>query len=184
MKIGYLPEGATDCAVITGLRDQLCPQAELIEGTFRGSTRNRARELRRACLELQEKGADVIVDLNDANELSWHQRRDQERQYALPEHLPLLVVGAPEPNVEMWLIADPTAFTGRTGLDCRPRPADAKPIVEQGFQITGYDKRVAEIATFVAEANLQAWERNDNSFGGFLQECRNMAHQLNCDLNT
>jgi len=39
MKIGYSVEGSTDRAVIRGLRRRWCPEAELIEGKVRGSTR-------------------------------------------------------------------------------------------------------------------------------------------------
>jgi hypothetical protein len=188
VKIGYLPEGSTDGAVIAGLRDQLCPGAELIEGTFRGSTtRNRPRELRRACLELREKGADVIVDLNDANEMTWSARCQQERAWIPQEYHHRLITGAPKPNIEAWLIADAGYFQRQKNRGCRPKPDDPKALkalVEEAFGVTGIEKKEDEISGFVAGAPLTEWERDDNSFGGFLQECRNMAHQLNCDLST
>jgi len=183
VRIGYLVEGATDAAVVRGLRDQLCPRADLLQGSFRGSSGARRKaELRRTCVVLAAMGADVIVDLNDANELAWHQRRDQERQCASPEHLPLLVFGAPEPNIESWLVADVAAFAGHTGVRCAHRPPDAKPLVERAFQVTGTNRRTAEITAFVAHANLQLWESSDNSFRGFIRECRDMAHRLGCTL--
>ena len=36
MKIAYCVEGTTDRAILRGLRDRWCPQAELVEGRFRG----------------------------------------------------------------------------------------------------------------------------------------------------
>lgn len=182
MKIGYLVEGSTDSAVLAGLKDQLCPDAELIEGSFRGSLGPRRRELPKALHELALKDADVIVSLNDANELTWTQRCQQEREWAPAEHSHRLVCGAPEPNVESWLVADADAFMRRTSLACRPRPKDAKPLVEEGLQITGYQKRTEDIAAFVAQADLQVWESNDNSFRGFIRECREMAHRRGCQL--
>ncbi|MBU0606269.1 MAG: hypothetical protein KKI08_00230 [Armatimonadetes bacterium] len=184
MRIGYLLEGSTDGAVIAGLRDQLCPEAELIEGSFRGSLGPRRRELPKALRELALKGADVIVNLNDANELTWTQRCQQEREWAPVEHHHHLVCGAPEPNVESWLVADAEAFTTRTGVGCRPKPLDAKPLVERGFQVNGFNKRTEEIAAFVRQANFQVWESNDNSFRGFIRECRSMARQCGCELST
>lgn len=184
MKIGYLVEGSTDRAVVHGLQRQLCPEAELVEGRFRGSIRGagRRRELPKACVELCAKGVDVIVDLNDANEMPWHERRDQERSWAPLEHRHLLVIGAPAPNVEAWLIADPARFQQETRIQCRPRPDDPKPLVETAFGVTGIEKQEDRIAEFVAGSDLRTWAGADSSFAGFLDECRGAAQRLGCRL--
>jgi len=69
MKIGYSVEGSTDRAFLEGLRRRWCPQAELIEGRFRGrSGQSQRREIPQTCLELVTKGTEVVVFLRDANE--------------------------------------------------------------------------------------------------------------------
>jgi hypothetical protein len=184
MKIGYLVEGSTDRAVVVGLQRQLCPGAELVEGHFRGGLKGvgRRRELPKACLELRAKGVEAIVDLNDANELAWHKRRDQERDWTPEEYRPIVAFGAPQPNINMWLIADANHFERATREACRPRPNDPKPLTERAFGVTGVEKREAEIADFVAAADLTVWEREDNSFGGFMEECRRVAQVVGCGL--
>ena len=179
MKIGCLVEGpSTDEAFLRGLRRQLCPEGELLGPHYRGKYRKRRRrELRDGCRELALRGADVIVNLNDANELSWHERRDQESEWVPEELRHKVVIGAPEPNIEMWLIADPAYFQRRTGSACRPKPADPKPLVKKALADSGQD-----VADFVAEADLHRWQSEDRSFKAFLDECRDMARRLNCKL--
>ena len=38
MKIGYSVEGSTDRAVLQGLKQRWCPEAQLVEGRFRGTS--------------------------------------------------------------------------------------------------------------------------------------------------
>ncbi len=53
MKIGYCVEGSTDRGFVKGLTDRWCPQAEFIEGRFRGSTGLRLRaEIPQICIVL------------------------------------------------------------------------------------------------------------------------------------
>jgi hypothetical protein len=184
VKIGYLVEGSTDRAVVRALAARLCPKAQLVEGAFRGSLKGsgRKRELPKACAALREMGADVIVDLNDANEMAWHQRRDQERAWTPPELHHLVVIGAPKPNVEAWLVADAAHFERTTGQSCRPAPQDPKALVERAFAVTGGDRKEDEIAAFVRAADLEAWSA-DASFGGFMAEARDKAVGLGCALD-
>ncbi|MBP8955027.1 MAG: hypothetical protein KBI47_21735 [Armatimonadetes bacterium] len=185
MKIGYLVEGSTDRAIVMGLQRRLCPEAELVPGHFRGSLRGagRRRELPQACRELNAKGVDVIVDINDANELAWHRRRDQEKSWIPPECRHLAIVGAPEPNINAWLIADPNHFQRETRVQCRPKPPDPKPVTEQAFGVTGTEKQEDRIADFVAGADLARCEQEDNSFADFLGECRRVAARLGCQFS-
>ncbi len=184
MKIDHLVEGSTDRALIRGLHRQLCPDAELVEGHFRGSINGvgRKRELASACAELDAKDVDVIVDVNDANEMTWHQRRDQERSWIPPQYHHKVAVGCPEPNISAWLIADAGHFQRATGSPCRPKPEDPKPLTDTAFHVTGIEKREMEIAEFVAEADLAVWRREDRSFDAFAQECREIGRALACTL--
>lgn len=66
MRIGFSVEGSTDAALLRGLRDRWCPEAELLAGNMRGTTRQSARrEIAKICVELKAKGVDVIVFLRD-----------------------------------------------------------------------------------------------------------------------
>jgi len=185
MRIGYLVEGSTDRAVVRGLHRRLCPRAELVEGTFRGSMRGvgRKRELPKACLELRAKGVDVIVDINDANEFSWPKRCEQEKGWMPDRVHHITAFGAPEPNIGGWLTADPGHFQRETGEQCRPRPADPRPLTEQAFGVTGIEKQEDRIADFVAAADLTVWEREDNSFAAFMRQCRQVAQVVGCTLD-
>src|SRR5271157_676732 len=104
MKIGYSIEGSTDRAMLRGLQRRWCPQAELVEGRFRGTSReSQRREIPRTCLELALKGADVIVFLRDTNEEDWRRVLKAEEARCRPEHQHLAVFGVCARNAESWL---------------------------------------------------------------------------------
>ena len=79
MKIGYYVQGHTDEAVIGGLVERWCPNAELAEGRFRGASRESfRRELGKSLMDLHgDKECDVMVVLTDADANRW---RDVKRQ--------------------------------------------------------------------------------------------------------
>jgi hypothetical protein len=181
MKIGYSVEGSTDRAVIQGLRDRWCPQAQLIEGHFRGQTDlSRRREIPRICVELQHKGVDCIVFLTDSNEAPWRDTLRQEQQRCRPEHKHLAIFGVCLRNVECWLAADPdhiaNAF-GQTRHDFSIE--DPKGVVESAFGITTDDKKESQIAAFVCSAPLKHWLSNP-SFEHFYDAVRNKSRELGC----
>ena len=64
MKIAFCVEGSADRAILHGLRDRWCPQAELVEGRFRGQVLR--SQIAKECRILTEKGADLIVFLRCA----------------------------------------------------------------------------------------------------------------------
>lgn len=107
MKIGYCVEGSTDRGFVQGLIDRWCPQAELIEGRFRGSTGLRLRvEIPQICIELNEKGCDVFLFITDANDADWMRVAKQQSELVPAQFEHCTVSGVADRNIESWLCAD------------------------------------------------------------------------------
>ena len=79
MKIGYYVQGDMDEAVLQGLARRWCPDAELAEGRFRGSSgESFRREIRKSLMDLKnDKECDFLVMLTDADTNRW---RDVKRR--------------------------------------------------------------------------------------------------------
>ena len=183
MKIGYSVEGSTDRAFLKGLRERWCPQAQMIEGHFRGSTdQSRRRELPRICVELQLHGVDCIVLLTDANAAPWREVLRGEEDRCRPEHRHLAIFGVCLRNVECWLAADADHIANHFG---KPRheftTEDPKDAVESAFGITAREKKEDEIARFVCEAPLRHWLCNQ-SFEHFYEALREKSRELGCQI--
>jgi hypothetical protein len=183
MKIGYSVEGSTDRAIITGLRDRWCPQAELVEGRFRGQTHtSRHREIPKICLELSSKSADLIVFLTDANVNPWREVQKGDSDKCHPQFKHLSVFGVCLRNAECWLATDPghlASVSGRNEVDFRV--PDPKSIVESAFGVTGTDKQEPTIAKFVSTAPLHHWLSNP-SFKDFFDQLRQKSKELGCKI--
>jgi hypothetical protein len=183
MKIGYSVEGSTDRALLTGLRNRWCSQAELLEGQFRGQTHtSRRREIPRICQELSEKRADLIVFLTDSNVNPWRdvQRGDAEKCPLSYRHISIF--GVCLRNAECWLAADPghiASFSGRNEPEFRVD--DPKRIVEAAFGVTGTDKQEPVIAEFVRTAPLRRWMANP-SFEDFFEQLWQKSKALGCQI--
>jgi hypothetical protein len=184
MKIGYSVEGSTDRAIVTGLRDRWCPQATLLEGKFRGQTHtSRRREIPKICLELSEKGVDLIIFLTDSNVNPWREVKRGDAEKCPPSFQHLSVFGVCLRNAECWLAADPGHIAKAFNLN-EPefRVEDPKGIVESVFGITGIEKQETAIAEFVRTAPLHRWLRNNESFEDFYNQLRDKSQQLGCQL--
>jgi hypothetical protein len=169
MKIGYCVQGATDRAFVKGLTGRWCPQAELIEGRFRGSTGLRLRaEIPKICIELNEKGCDVFLFLTDANDAVWTEvAKNQSR-----------LVPA---QFKHWLCADKEWIARETGHSANDFDVeDPKGIFESVLGITGRDKKETEIASLVSRAPLKNWIQHSASFERFYRNARKLANALNC----
>ena len=107
MRIGFSVEGSTDRALLVGLRERWCPDAELIEGRFRGTSgQSQRREIPKTCVELTYKKADLIVFLRDANEENWRDVLKADEHRCRDEHRHLAVFAVCDRNVESWFCAD------------------------------------------------------------------------------
>ena len=162
MKVGYSVEGSTDRALLRGLRNRWCPQAELVEGRFRGTSgQSQRREIPKTCVELCSKGVDLIIFLRDANTEAWRDvvRADEGR--CRPQHQHLTVFAVCDRNVECWLCADVNWIAQRTGRSANAFCVDdPKGVFESAMRITTFDRKEDEIAEIAEQAPLSNWLAN------------------------
>ena len=60
MKLGYYVQGGMDEAVVQGLANRWCPDSELAEGRFRGSSgESFRREIRKSLIDLKDDPIDA-----------------------------------------------------------------------------------------------------------------------------
>jgi hypothetical protein len=187
MKIGYYVQGSADEAFVHGLARRWCPQAELAQGKFRGSSRESfRREVAKALEDLRDdKHCDVLVVLTDSDVAPWRdvKRREWERVPADCQHL--CVFGVAERNIECWLAADRPALAKE--VDCAPQDIptdDPSGFVKRRFGLGERDanRQAAKerISRFVAEAPLKSWIERSDSFGDFYRDARSLAAQRGC----
>jgi hypothetical protein len=174
LKIGYSVEGSTDRALLKGLQRRWCPQASLIEGKFRGRTRQTARrEIPNICLEMMAKGADLIVFLRDANDENWRDVLKMDEARCSPQARHLAVFGICSRNVESWLCCQCSWIASHTGrLPDEFRVDDPKGIFESAIGICRSDKKEETIADLVKDAPLKDWLANP-SFEDFYEKLWN-----------
>jgi len=183
MKIGYSVEGSTDRALLRGLRDRWCPDAELVEGRFRGrSGLSQRREIPNTCRELCFKGVDLVLFLRDANAENWRDVTKADSERCLPEHQHLAVFGVCNRNVECWLCADTEWIAQQTGREAREFATDdPKGILESAMQIASTDRKEPTIAQLVKAAPLHRWLDN-RSFEYFYDELWQKSKQHGCQI--
>lgn len=179
--IGYVVEGGTDRAFVRGLANHWCPDADLLEIAFRGSS-CKHRHYPKVCSDASLRGVDVLVMLTDANNERWTVVRDAERA-ALPNPCPVeVLIGVCDRNVECWLCAD-RDYAARM-LRCTPEDLDL-PDPKGAFarRMRLVDVLPAEewIERFVENAPLHAWIRRSPSFRGFYGDVRDYALRMGCD---
>jgi hypothetical protein len=180
MRIGYCVEGSADRALLVGLHRRWCPAAEMIEGKFRGAFRR--REIPKACIELQYKGADIIIMLRDANDENWREVLDGDQKCCSTAHQHLAVFAVCSRNVECWLTADSQYASNRTGRPVETfRVDDPKSVFEEAMGITTLDRKEREIVDYTHGAPLRNWLTN-KSFENFYEQLRLRSKQLNCGL--
>lgn len=164
MKIGYSVEGSTDRALLRGLRERWCPEAELLEGRFRGTSgQSQRREIPKTCIELCSKGVDLVIFLRDSNAERWRDvvRADEAR--CRPEHQHVAIFGVCARNVECWLCADARWIAQHTGRPADEfRDDDPKGGFGSAIGITAFDRKEDEIADLVREAPLARWLTNQS----------------------
>ncbi len=184
MKIGYSVEGSTDRGVIKGLRKRWCPEADLIEGLFRGSTQTSLRrEYQKICDEFLLKDVDWMVFLTDANTRPWRDVQKGERDKFPPERLARAIHGIADRNIECWLCSDPDWLGKKLG--CQPnmfRSNDPKQVFERSIGITRDDNKEDEIAAIVLAAPLKSWQLSNESFKDFFDQVWNSSKQSGCSI--
>ena len=184
MRIGYSVEGSTDRAFLRGLQEKWCPCAELVPGSFRGSTKQSLRrEIPKICFELIAKSADLIIILRDADVNPWRDEVRRLLERCRSEHRHLVVFGVPERNIECWICAERAWVATRVGGSSQDFAVDdPKPVFESKLQIRGGDRKEAEIAELVQAAPLGHWWRSSRSFKDFYERLWAVSRQRGCEI--
>ena len=179
MSVGYSVEGATDRAFLGGLRQRWCPDAVLIEGSFRGASGiSLRRDIPRICQELNHKEASVIIFLTDADEQDWREVKRRESEYVPVEFRHLMLYGVADRNIECWLAADRDYLARRLGV--LPKALDVpdpKGVFERALGVASYDRKEEEIASIVHDAPLRNWIKHSPSFEVFYEDTRVLSKQ-------
>ena len=189
MKIGYYVQGDTDEAVVRGLAKRWCPDAELVKGPFRGSTRDSLKRELRIALSMDlkdDKGCDILVFLTDADANPWRdvKRRESDRIPDDCKHLTLF--GVADRNIECWLAIDRGALARE--LKCRVEEIptdDPSDFIKRRFELTERDKKQnakARVCDYVAQASLKTWIEGSDSFEDFYEQARDLATQNACSI--
>ena len=182
MRIAFCVEGSADRAILRGLRDRWCPQAELVEGRFRGQLPR--SQIAKECRMLSAKGVDLIIFLRDANLEDWRDVLRADEAKCPQESRHLAVFGVCDRNAECWLAADADHLSSRIG---RPRhelqSQDPSPFVKAGFGMVGFDKeqKEPEVASYVASAPLSNWLTN-KSFENFYDQLWQRSKEFRCQI--
>jgi len=182
MRIGYCVEGSTDRATLHGLNQRWCPHAQLIEGSFRGTSGlSQRREIPRVCIELIAKGVELIVFLRDANNEDWRDVLKADEERCRSEHKHLTIFGVCDRNIECWLCADAGWIAGETQRQpAEFRVENPKDVFQEAIGIRGSDKE-EEIALLVLRAPLKSWLTN-RSFREFYEKLRDKSQEMGCKL--
>jgi len=182
MKIAFCVEGSADRAMLVGLRDRWCPDAELVEGRFRGQLPR--SQIPKECKILTEKGADLIVFLRDSNLEPWRDVLRADESKCPPEYRHRVVFGVCDRNAECWLACAPDHLCAALGCS-RPElnVDDPSPIVKKVFGLIGFDKQEQEfrVTDYVKSAPLKQWLHN-RSFENFYEQLWHQSQQNGCVL--
>jgi len=183
MRIGYCVEGSTDRAVLHGLNQRWCPHAQMIEGSFRGTSGlSQRREIPKVCIELVAKGVELIVFLRDANNEDWREVLRAYEDDCRLEHKYFTVFGVCDRNVECWLCADADWIAKETGHQPNEfRVIDPKGVFAKAMNITGFDRKEPGIAMLVRRAPLKSWLSNP-SFEEFYNRIWNKSKETGCKI--
>lgn len=137
-------------------------------------------------LQVESGPTHLLVLVIDANCSTWRDVRreleDAVDQTVVPRH----VVGCPDPHVERWYIADPTAFDEVVGCAPGPDPGKCerhlyKHLVEEAVEAAGTPllTGTADLAPdLVGTMNLYRASKNQPSLGRFVDDLRAAFRQL------
>lgn len=169
-------------AVLRRLGEELESFYTLAALSARGGRPRAIAQLRLWQRSLPELGGtpDLLILLIDANCHGWSNVRQELVESIDPAVVPRHVIGCPDPHLERWLIADPSAF--RTVLGVHPGSDPGKCDRLAYKQLLG--DKIAEsremaitgaidlIPDLVAEMEFYRAGKNQQSLGHFLGELR------------
>jgi hypothetical protein len=182
MRIAFCVEGSADRAILYGLRDRWCRDAELMEGRFRGQLPR--SQIPKECKVLSAKGADLIIFLRDANLENWREVLRADMAKCPPAFRHIAVFGVCDRNAECWVAADPGHLASRIGRPLHElQSQDPSPFVKAGFGMIGFDaqEKEAGVAGYVANAPIRRWLTND-SFQNFYDQLWQKSKERGCQI--
>ncbi len=186
MKIGFYVQGDMDEAIVRGLAARWCPEAELAEGRFRGSSRiSFRREIRKSLRDLRDaKACDVLVVLTDADAGHWREVKTRESARVPDDCRHMTVFGVADRNAECWLAIDRGALAAvlQCGVEDIP-DGDPSGFVKRSFGLTDRATREAaraRVRDYVAHAELKSWIDGSDSFEEFYGDARRLARRTAC----
>lgn len=182
MRIGYCVQGDADEAFVRGLAARWCPNAELIQGTFRGASQETLRrEIPKSLVDLRDsKRCDLVVYLTDSDRNRWRDVKNRESEKIPEDRRHLTIFGVADRNIECWLAIDTGSLAGE--LECSEKEIprdDPSDFVKRRFGLTGRDKESAKarVCNFVMRAPLKTWIESSDSFEEFYEDARDWAFQ-------
>ena len=179
MRIGFIVQGSTDRAFLTGLRDRWCPGADLEEALFRGDIN--PRQYRKACFAAFERGVDVMVVLTDSDKRKWAAVHKEEAKHIDELRGWMVVHGVADRNVECWICADiGHAAKVLHVTEEELRVDNPKRAFERARGITRDDKKETEIARMVTEMPSMKTLLAMPSFKHFYESVRDLAQRRGC----
>ncbi len=189
MKIGFYVQGAADEALIVGLRNRWCPDAELFRGPFRGKSRvSHKRDFRITLTKLRDSmQCEILLILTDSDQFPTRDVKRQDWGRVPEEFRHMCVHGVADRNIECWLAADPEALARELDCEASAIPGDNPDgFVKKRFGIEergqGQAQAKDRIAGFVKTAPLKTWIQNSPSFAAFYDEVRRLSQQSGCDI--
>ena len=180
MKIAFCVEGSADRAILQGLRDRWCPEAEFVEGRFRGQLPR--SQIPKECKILTHKGADLIVFLRDSNRENWRDVLKADEAKCPAEYRHRVVFGICDRNVECWLAEAADHLAAAIGCSrAELNSDDPSPVVKRAFGLIGFDKEQQEsrVAAYVRSAPLKRWLQN-KSFENFYEQLWQQSQRTGC----
>ena len=187
MKIGYYVQGDADEAVIRGLKQRWCPDAELAQGKFRGNSgESFRREISKSLRDLKDKGCDILVVLTDADANQWLDVKKRESAKIPTDYEHLTLFGVADRNIECWLAIDRGALARELECSVEDIPSDdPSRFVQRRFGLKNRDEKQdakVRIRDYVVRTSLRSWLEGSDSFRDFYDEARRLAVQNKCSI--
>ncbi len=182
MIILYSGEGTNDEAVMEALKEMWCPTAKIEKTQYRGSSkRRRKQEIRKACVELSEKEASLIVFFTDSNDRDYQVVKRNESEWIPENYRPRAIYAVADRNIECWIVADNNKARKEIGIKKRQLEADPIKPVNRFFGTYRDSEKIRKIKEYVKNSDLKEWLNNSRSFKSFYNDCKRSAISLGCD---
>ncbi len=181
MIIGYSGEGSNDAFVIEALQEMWCPEARVEVAQWRGATGSRRKhEIRKACIELFEKNASLIIFFTDSNNRDYKIVKRNESEWIPDNYRAMTIYAVADRNIECWIVADKEKAKKEMGSNKKQLEGDPVKFVNKHFGSYRDSDKKRKIKEFVKSSNTKEWLKNSKSFGAFYKDCKNMAITHKC----